>query len=105
MLNDPYPSDVPNSTWPVAGALTVHVIVAPACVMPDAPTALMTSGVLAWAVGVGIDVGVGAGVRVGHGLERSTWLDAALVAMNGIARAPMPRIMMPVAIQSRARRR
>jgi hypothetical protein len=32
-------------------------------------------------------------------------LGAALVAMNGIARATIPMIMTPVAIQSRARRR
>jgi hypothetical protein len=62
LLNAPYPSVVPYSTWPVAGALTVHVIVAPVCAMPEAPTALMTSGVPAGAVGVG--VGVGVGVRV-----------------------------------------
>ena len=76
LLNDPYPSVVPYSVWPVAGALTDQVIVAPVCVMSEAPTALMASG---------------------EGV--------ALAAMNGIAKATIPKIMAPVEIQSQARPR
>jgi hypothetical protein len=65
VLNDPYPNVVPYSVWPVAGALTDHVIVAPVCVMPEAPTALMASGVPDAAVGAGVGASVRAGMGVG----------------------------------------
>jgi hypothetical protein len=68
VLNDPYASVVPYSVWPVAGALTDHVIVAPVGVMAEAPTPLMTSGVPAGAVGAGVGVGVGVAARVGVGV-------------------------------------
>jgi hypothetical protein len=109
LLNDPYPSVVPYSTWPVAGALTDHVIVAPVCAMAEAPTALMTSGVPVGAVGAGvgvvIDIGAGADVGAAVGGVEPMMMGVALVAPNGITRATIPKIMTPVAIQSRARRR
>jgi hypothetical protein len=109
VLNDPYPGVVPYSTWPVAGALRDHVIVAPVCVMAEALTALMTSGVPVGAVGVGVGVAAGVGVGVGVGAAvggvEPMIGGVALVAPNGIAKATIPKIMTPVAIQSRARRR
>jgi L-aminopeptidase/D-esterase-like protein len=96
------------------------VIVAPVCVMAEAPTALMTRGVPVGAVGAGVGVAAGVGVGVGVGCRRvrcgceyalcvpfvePMMMGVALVAPNGITRATIPKIMTPVAIQSRARRR
>ena len=135
MLNEPYAGVVPYSTWPVAGALTDQVIVAPVWVMADAPTAVITSGVPA-PVRVGVGVGAGVGVRLGVGVRqglgvglglgvatrlvcrprlsdeepetavlRTGVIDTAVVAANGTASAARRMTNMPVAIQARTRRR
>jgi hypothetical protein len=124
--NEPYARVVPYSTWPVAGALTDHVIVAPVWVMAEAPTALITSGVpggVGVGVGVGVDLGVGVGVDHDLGGARRVWrlrlldedpevavlragvIDTAVVAAYGTASAASRMTNMPVANQAPARPR
>ena len=65
VLHEPYASVFPYSTWPVAGALTVHVTIAPVAVMPYARTPVMASAPLGDGVGAGVALGLGVAVGVG----------------------------------------